>query len=217
MVADCKGKADAAMTACAPTNQTTQWCCGDNNQACCRVWPNHPDAASIPLVFTPIQAQGQPGGGGGGGGAVPSAMTFITLSGATTTAVQLSAPSATEQATNPTDGAGVGGGDPGSPGQGQGVPAADQPPATDAPAATADGASLQPGTGAGPLSTQAIAGIAAGVVVVVVVLVTIGCFMAENWYKKRNRIFAIERRGSMKNRIRMGFDRDSPERAQQLM
>ena len=195
------------MTACAPTNQTTQWCCGDNNQACCSAWPNHPDAASVPLVFNAAQnAAAAPSVSLGASGF----RTIVPPSPATqgpepTATAVFTSPAgfATDAAgAVPTDGVdpGLGGGDPGAVGQ-------DGTGATPLPTT---------GVGAGALSTQAIAGIAAGVVVVVVVMVTVGCFMAENWYKKRNRLVQNERRGSLKRKIRMGYDRDSPERAAQI-
>jgi len=181
------------MTACAPTNQTTQWCCGENNQACCTRWPNHPDAASIPLAFNPGQAAPLSTAAGGFStifspttGVSQPSVFFTSLAGFPTDAA----------GAVPTDDSSAGNGDPGAAGQDSTPPA--------------------PGVGSGALSTQAIAGIAAGVVVVVVVLVTVGCFLAENWYKKRNRLFQTERRGSLKRKIRMGFDRDSPERAAQI-
>jgi len=187
------------MTACAPTNQTIQWCCGENNQACCTRWPNHPDAANIPLVFNPAVQAGPLSGGGGGFSTIVSPSTAVQ--GNQPTGLFSSPAGFPTDAAGavPTDGSGTG--DPGAGAVGQDGGGAAAPAA---------------GVGSGPLSTQAIAGIAAGVVVVVVILVTVGCFMAENWYKKRNRLFQTERRGSLKRKIRMGFDRDSPEQAARI-
>jgi len=182
------------MTPCASTNQTTQWCCGDNNAACCALWPNHPDAASIPLAFA--SGAGSPRTSGSAvSTAVPTTFATAVSSNAAGYSVFATA--------NPTDSSGFSG-------------ATTQDPA----AATDLGQQAQGGNGelvqtaAGGLSSQAIAGIAAGVVVVVVVLVTIGCFTAESLYKKRNRMFRADRAGSLKGKIRV--DRDSPDRRGQF-
>lgn len=176
---------DIAMTACASTNQTTQWCCGVGNAACCALWPNHPDAAAIPLSFV---------GGQATSGSVQSATGAPTTFSTAVSGVS-SAPA------DPTD--------PGSPYSYPTESYTDDPStatatSTDIPAQGANGEVANQASGG--LSSQAIAGVAAGVVVVVVILVTVGCFTAESLYKKRNRI--LGRKESLKSKIRLG--RESP-------
>ncbi len=97
--------------------------------------------------------------------------------------------------TAPASGIFVGGGILGSTVLGSGATAV----AASAPISTAESDNSDNGEKAGlsgvaGLSTQEVAGIMAGLVVVVVVLVSVGCFTAENMYKKRQRHYQAARR-----------------------
>ncbi|OAA53459.1 hypothetical protein SPI_09387 [Niveomyces insectorum RCEF 264] len=194
----------APMTPCGTTaNLTTQWCCGASNSACCAAWPNHPDAAAVPLSFAALNGgsgnnafKNGPGPVSLSQGGPGAATTFLTAATSLAGPTTLSSSARNRGTALPitTDG--------GAPGAGAGTGATGAGTGAATATAAADnsdnGESANVVNGTGGLSTQEVAGIVAGIVVVVVVLVSISCFTAENLYKKRQQRYRQRQRDTMK-------------------
>ncbi|KAL1887153.1 hypothetical protein Sste5346_010411 [Sporothrix stenoceras] len=188
---------------------------------CCAVWPNHPDAVLVPAVFgsslsssssSPVGGSVNPPLVGPSGSGLPTTLSVsvgpggvvslvtVTIStgfGGTATSFPASRTFVgSRPATNS------------APASTQAVASSNPSETTAATAlgAVATGSSAGRNgsdnsdngettlvTGATGLNTQEVAGIVAGLVVVVVVLVSIACFTAENMYKKRQQRFRARR------------------------
>ncbi|CAK7224652.1 hypothetical protein SCUCBS95973_005591 [Sporothrix curviconia] len=193
-------------------NQTTQWCCGkagsSSTASCCALWPNHPDAAFVPLTFgaslSSSSSSSSLTGASGSGAADPP------RGGPSGTASPVSisiGPGGVVTLVTITTGAGFFGQTASAlPASGTFVGSRPVTNSVSTPttttntalsvsmaAAMASTSSDTSGngegvvTGATDLNTQEVTGIVAGLVVVVVVLVSVACFTVESMYKKRQR------------------------------
>ncbi|ERS98344.1 uncharacterized protein SPSK_06406 [Sporothrix schenckii 1099-18] len=201
---------NAALTPCGGSNQTTQWCCGSAGSSttanCCANWPNHPNAVQVPALFGASSSSSPSSGGSAELPRVGQSGPFTSVSvsvgfGGVVTLVTVTVNGASQVPTGSTFAPSA-----------TNVGSVSSRPATNTPASTQATVSSNPSligtalgaeasrtgssdtsdngeaalvTDASGLSTQEVAGIVAGLVVLVVILVSIGCFMAENMYKKR--------------------------------
>ncbi|CAK7223763.1 hypothetical protein SBRCBS47491_005317 [Sporothrix bragantina] len=208
------GNSVAGVPQVVAANQTTQWCCGSagssSTASCCALWPNHPDAVFVPLSFgassssSSSSSSSLTGATGGndadpprGGPFGPSNPVSISIGpGGVVTLVTITTGASLGQTTSSLSASRT---FVGSLPVTNSVSASTSTASSAAVSATAAAVSAASSdtsnngetviTGATGLNTQEVAGIVAGLVVVVVVLVSVGCFTAESMYKKRQQRF----------------------------
>ncbi|CAK7201378.1 hypothetical protein SEUCBS139899_004082 [Sporothrix eucalyptigena] len=209
-------------SAVSAANQTTQWCCGSvgssSTASCCTLWPNHPDAVFVPLSFgdSSLSSSSSLTGASGGGNADPPRVGPSNPVNSVSVSI---GPGGVVTLVTITTGAGIG---PTASSLPQSASFVGSRPVTNSASASTNTASggarssstgattalgaLATGnnagnssngetvvTGATGLNTQEVAGIVAGLVVVVVVLVSVACFTAESIYKKRQQRYRARR------------------------